>query len=108
LQYTVQKRVVFGKNDQASGTGAQKNGSPQTPRKKRNVMSKDLPNLREELTSHILARTGRRLRNLDVNLSSEGVVIKGDAQTFYIKQLAQHGVLEVLPDVRLNNAIQVA
>jgi hypothetical protein len=71
-------------------------------------MPSDLPRLREELTSHILARTGRRLRNLDINLSTEGVTLKGEAQTYYVKQLAQHSVREVLPDVHLDNAIRVA
>ena len=71
-------------------------------------MPSDIPRLREELENHIKALTGRRLRNLDINLSPDGVVLKGQAQTFYDKQLAQHGVREVLPHVRLDNAIQVA
>ena len=71
-------------------------------------MPNDFPRLREELENRIKALTGRRLRNLDIKLSAEGVVLRGEAQTFYIKQLAQHGVREVLPDVRLDNAIQVA
>ena len=70
-------------------------------------MPNDFPRLREELESRIKALTGRRLRNLDIDLSKEGVVLKGEAQTFYVKQLAQHGVREVLPDVHLDNAIQV-
>ena len=71
-------------------------------------MPSDFPRLREELENHILARTGRRVRNLDINLSAEGVTLKGQVETFYVKQLAQHGVREVLPDVHLENAIQVA
>ena len=71
-------------------------------------MPNDLPRLRNELEMRIMALTGRRLRNLDINLSPEGVVLKGQAQTFYVKQLAQQGVRELLPDVRLDNAIQVA
>jgi hypothetical protein len=35
-------------------------------------------------------------------------VLHGQASAFYIKQLAQHGVRELLPDVRLQNAIEVA
>jgi hypothetical protein len=71
-------------------------------------MPTDFPRLREELESRIKALTGRRLRNLDIDLSTQGVILKGEAQTFYVKQLAQHGVREVLPNVRLDNAIQVA
>jgi hypothetical protein len=68
----------------------------------------DFPQIRAEVESRIKALTGRRIRNLDINLSPEGVVLKGQTQTFYVKQLAQTGVREVLPDVRLDNAIQVA
>lgn len=71
-------------------------------------MVTDFPRLREELETRILARTGRRVRNLTINLSPEGVVLKGDVQTFHIKQLAQHGVRDILPDVHLENAINVA
>jgi len=63
--------------------------------------------LRGELVSRVAARTGRRVRNLDILLSPEGVVLQGQTSAFYIKQLAQHGVREVLPDVRLENAIEV-
>ena len=71
-------------------------------------MPNDLPRLRTELENHVMAVTGRRIRNLDIKISPEGVVLEGQTQTYYIKQLAQHGVREVLPDVRLDNAIQVA
>ena len=71
-------------------------------------MPLDFPRLLEELENRILARTGRRVRNLDINLSADGVILKGQTETYYVKQLAQHGVRDVLPDVRLDNAIQVA
>jgi hypothetical protein len=64
--------------------------------------------LRVELVSHVKARTGARVRNLDIRLSPEGIVLHGQTNAFYIKQLAQHGVREVLPDVHLRNAIEVA
>ena len=71
-------------------------------------MPLDFPRLRKELETHVRARTGGRLRDLDIKLSPEGVVLLGSATTFYIKQLAQHGVRELLPDVRLRNDIVVA
>jgi hypothetical protein len=71
-------------------------------------MPNDFPRLRDELETRIKALTGRRLRNLEVKLSADGVILEGHAQTYYVKQLAQHGVREVLPNVRLDNAIQVA
>lgn len=68
----------------------------------------DFPRLRDELENRVRARTGRRLRDFDVELSPQGIVLHGLAPTFYVKQLAQHGVRELLPDVRLLNHIVVA
>ncbi len=68
----------------------------------------DFPRLREKLESHIRARTGSQLRNLDIELSPEGVILHGDATTFYVKQLAQHGIRDLLPNVELRNQIVVA
>ena len=65
------------------------------------------PQLQTELERHILARTGRRLRNLAVELVPEAVILRGSATTYYVKQLAQHGVRDLLPLVRLENAIVV-
>ena len=68
----------------------------------------DFPRLRQELETHVRSRTGRRVRNLMIQLSPEGVVLEGNTMSFYDKQMAQHSVREVLPDVRLNNAIVVS
>ncbi len=63
--------------------------------------------LQRELENKVLARTGRRVRNLDIELRPEGVVLRGVASSYYIKQLAQQGVRDVLPHVQLENAITV-
>jgi hypothetical protein len=63
--------------------------------------------LRLEIERHIAARTGRRVRNLAIELLPEAVVLRGSVATYYVKQLAQHGVRDVLPQVRLENAIVV-
>jgi hypothetical protein len=63
--------------------------------------------LQQELETHVNARTGRRVRDLAVELMPERVVLRGLAGTYYVKQLAQQGIREVLPDVRLENAIVV-
>ena len=65
------------------------------------------PQLRSELEKHVLARTGKRVRNLAIELCSERVVLRGESTSYYVKQLAQHGVRDVLPHVRLENAIVV-
>jgi hypothetical protein len=70
-------------------------------------MSHDLPQLQYELENHVQARTGRRIRNLRVELHSEGVILRGHTTTYYVKQLAQHGIQDVLPGVGLHNAIVV-
>jgi hypothetical protein len=65
------------------------------------------PQLRNELERQVLNRTGRRVRDLAVELHPERVVLRGCAQSYYIKQLAQHGIRDVLPYVHLENAIVV-
>jgi hypothetical protein len=71
-------------------------------------MVSNFPHLRDELATHILARTGRRLRNLDIQVQAERITLRGQAASFHIKQLAQQGVRDVLPDIGLDNAIEVA
>jgi hypothetical protein len=67
----------------------------------------DFPKLREQLENRVKARTGRRVLNLDFELLPERIVLHGRTSSFHVKQLAQHGVRDVLPDVRLENAIIV-
>ncbi len=63
--------------------------------------------LQAEVEQCVQDRTGRRIRDLAVEVRPERVVLRGRAATFYVKQLAQHGVREVLPEVSLENAIVV-
>jgi hypothetical protein len=70
-------------------------------------MGLDFPRLRQELETQVRARTGGRLRKLDIQLSPEGVVLLGETATFHVKQLAQHGVRDILPTVQLRNDIVV-
>jgi len=71
-------------------------------------MGKATQDLRVELRNRVLARTGRRVRNLDVQFKAERIVLHGQAGSYHVKQLAQEGVQEFLPSVRLENAIVVA
>jgi hypothetical protein len=68
----------------------------------------DFPGLRKKLEDRVLARTGSRLQNLGIELSPAGIRLFGQTTTFYVKQLAQHSVREVLPDVSLVNDIAVS
>lgn len=71
------------------------------------MIPNELPSLHEKLTTHVKARTGGRLTNLIIQLKNDAVILQGQATSFYVKQLAQHGVRELLPQVRLQNAIVV-
>jgi hypothetical protein len=64
--------------------------------------------LQEDLERQVSLRTGRRVRNLTVELEPERIVLRGQAATFHVKQLAQHGILELVPHVRLENVIVVS
>jgi hypothetical protein len=63
--------------------------------------------LDELLAEKVHARTGRRVQNLAVEVAGETVVLRGKAASFHVKQLAQHGVRDVLPQVEVRNAIVV-
>lgn len=66
-----------------------------------------LPEFRDQVENHVSARTGRRIRDLTVELTPERVVIRGETLSYYVKQLAQHGVRELIPDLDLENSIVV-
>jgi len=65
-------------------------------------------NLQKELEQRVRAKIGNRLRNLEIRFSPDGITLNGQAPTYYVKQIVQHSVWEILPEVRLNNAIVVA
>jgi len=71
-------------------------------------MSANLPTTRDLLRERVLARTGRRIRDLSVEVVEEKIVLRGQAESFHVKQLAQHGVWDLLPEAKLQNAIVVA
>jgi hypothetical protein len=61
-----------------------------------------------ELKRLVEERTHRRIQDLAVEMKHGGtVLLKGRAGSYHVKQLAQHGILDVLPQVRLVNAIEV-
>lgn len=65
------------------------------------------PELQQELEQSVRTRTGRRVRNLAIELRPERIILRGHTDTYHVKQLAQHGVRDLLPQVRLENAIVV-
>jgi len=63
--------------------------------------------LRDQLEQQVRNRTGRRIRNLAIELNPERVVLRGQATSYYLKQLAQHGIWESYPHLILENSIVV-
>jgi hypothetical protein len=65
--------------------------------------------LTEVVTQCVADRTGRRVQNLVVEIGDAGdsVVLRGKTSSFHVKQLAQQGAREALPNARLENAIVV-
>ena len=65
----------------------------------------------QELTSSIKhrihSRTHGRVWNLHVEIDGQAVVLRGRTSTYYTKQLAQHGVLEITSDKSVVNDIEV-
>lgn len=70
-------------------------------------MTATAPRLDEILVQRVIRLTGRRVRDLTVEVAGEEVVLRGRANSFYVKQLAQHAVREVLAFAPLRNAIVV-
>jgi hypothetical protein len=60
-----------------------------------------------ELERHVQVRTNWRIRNLSIEVQSDRAVLRGQATTNFTRQLAQHAVQDILPHVRLENAIGV-
>ncbi len=71
------------------------------------MVTSENPHLQKELENRVLARTGKRVRNLEIQFSPDEVTLLGETSTFHVKQLAQHGVLDILPTIRLHNRITV-
>jgi hypothetical protein len=59
------------------------------------------------IRDRIRARLNERVRDLDVEMDGNGIVISGRCASFHTKQLAQHAALGVMNDEPLDNRIQV-
>jgi hypothetical protein len=70
-------------------------------------MGMNTPGLLLELASLVQKRTHSRIQDLHVEMQQGSVVLTGRAGSYHVKQLAQHGILDVMPKVHLVNAIEV-
>lgn len=67
-----------------------------------------IPSLVQDLEEAIRGQTGHRVQDLAVEIRAGRVVLRGQASSYHVKQLAQHGIAELLPrGVKLENAITV-
>jgi hypothetical protein len=64
-------------------------------------------NLQEELERQVAERTGRRVRNLAVEIEPDRIRLRGQTSTYHVKQLAQHGIRDLVPNIHLENVIIV-
>jgi hypothetical protein len=60
-----------------------------------------------ELEARIQAHLNKRVRDFQLVMRGDGLVLHGFAATYYAKQLAQHAVLEATTLPILANEIQV-
>jgi hypothetical protein len=60
-----------------------------------------------ELTHQINAKTYRQVANLNVVRHEERIIVRGQSQSYYVKQLATHAVLDLFPNMNIENAISV-
>lgn len=70
-------------------------------------MSTTAPALIEVVVQRVAARTGRRVKDLTVEIGNGAVTLRGSASSYHIKQLAQHAAQEALPNTEVENAIVV-
>jgi len=60
-----------------------------------------------ELTRRIDALTFRQVHDLNIAHDTDRVVLNGRTRSYYVKQLATHAVLDLMPGVSIDNAICV-
>ncbi len=70
-------------------------------------MTRIPPYVDAAILDRIDARTGRRVQNLRIEVWPTEVVVRGEVQSFHVKQLATAGVRDVLPTAALTNALVV-
>jgi hypothetical protein len=70
-------------------------------------MSISRPDLESQLKTLVSQRAFDQIRDLAVEVLGDRIVLRGEATSFYLKQLAQHAVLTTLPNVRVINVIKV-
>lgn len=63
--------------------------------------------MEDKIERHLTCSMGPRIKDLRVEVSGDQIVLQGRTNTYYGRQLAQHGVLDLIPSARVVNAIEV-
>lgn len=61
----------------------------------------------EELERRIASRTSGRIRDLRVKSEGGLVVLSGQTNTYYVKQIATQLAVDAFPETELRNSIEV-
>jgi osmotically-inducible protein OsmY len=64
--------------------------------------------LAESIEQAVRRETGRQVRDLSVEITREGVLLRGRCDSFHCKQLAQHAAMTTPGGDRVTNRIEVA
>jgi hypothetical protein len=65
------------------------------------------PDQAAELESHVQRKLWGWVREFQLEIAEEGIILRGRAQTFYAKQLAQQAIMEATRVPILANYIEV-
>ena len=65
------------------------------------------PELEEDLERRIIQRTWGQIHCLQVERQDGEVIVRGYSPSYYVKQLAQQSIQDLMPHHRLDNAIVV-
>jgi hypothetical protein len=61
-----------------------------------------------ELEAHVKCRLSGQVHGFQVIVTDEGLILRGHAHTYHVKQLAQHAVMEATRLRILANEIEVS
>ena len=60
-----------------------------------------------ELERLVQERAHHKVKNLRLELSEGRYLLSGYVESYHVKQLAQHGILDVMPKARIVNSLTV-
>jgi hypothetical protein len=61
----------------------------------------------KQLEAHLQSHLGRRIKELQLSLRENGLILRGRCRTYYAKQLAQHAVMSATLCPIVANEIEV-